>query len=232
MNWPSPPAKSPLESASASTRPPSSLSPSFSLERLDDLGDAVDELQRLRDDAAGRRAPPAATRTPSTPTPTRASDQRSRMPKRCVSQSAGARSRMASKNADEGQKDYVDRIPEEHQHDHRRDGDADVHQRVLGGVLALGLVHGFYGPGRTGVSSCYFTLTGLPVVADFLRRLAQQQHAAAVFGRHFGRLAPLDAVDEGRQLGGVGGRVARLEVRPRVVAAGRIGARALDAWWA
>ena len=40
----------------------------------------------------------------------------------------------------------------------------------------------------------------------------REQHAAAVLGRHLGRLAPLDAVDERRQLGGVSRGVARLEV--------------------
>src|SRR5688572_11361397 len=64
--------------------------------------------------------------------------------------------------------------------------------------------------------------------SGLLRGFTQEEDAAAVLGRYLGRLAALDAVDEGRQLGGIGRGVARLEVWPGVVAARGVAARALD----
>ena len=121
------------------------------------------------------------------PTPTSASDQRSRMPKRSREPVGRRAQQDGEQHADEGQKDYVDRVPEQHQDDDHRHGDADVDQRVLGGVLALGLVHGFYGPGRQAL--VLDSLTGLPDWLDFERRFGEHQHLPAVLGPDLGRLA-------------------------------------------
>ena len=108
---------------------------------LHNLGDAIDQLQRLRRYTAAeehRQAghEPEQSHADESEREALAHPGAPRKPVR----------RRAQENcqqyADERQKDYVDRVPDEDQEDRHRDGHADVYQRPLRRVLAFGLVHG------------------------------------------------------------------------------------------